>query len=568
MLVLKLSTFGGEQPRYDIADVEQNTALLSENTNLYSGDLIPYKGIKAEKELSEQTKSVFPFVNPDGSLKWTSFNYYSKIVKSQFDGTDQRIFISQKENQLKTTNYTLYPEILNLGCPRPQIAADAILGGGGTGTALSTLYVYTFVNNFGEESAPSDPSPAVLKKDGQLTLVKTEDVNVPEGYKLEKKRIYRSVATGDTANYFFLAEVPISQLSYVDTKLNENLGETLSTNNYVDPASNLTGLIVLPNGIFVGHTEKELYFSDPYIAYSFPLSYMLSIPEKIVGICPTGGPNTFAVLTDGNPYICYGDTPNNMRLVKLSLPYPCVDYRSIVDMGFGCMYASYNGLVVISGNSQPKLVTEKSHSKETFGAVIKNGMNSFSYNNKYIGVCDLGCLVYDTENPNYVSRIKRRPQCGYYLKEEDKLFMVINGHLVQYDASESYNEEFRWFSKTFRYGDYLNYGAFRVLGDFKNNMATEESYLQTDIDKIAMMPTGKIGIGGRSNYRLNKDQGVCILEFWRDNNKFIARRFVTDDTIRRLPKTYKDDNIIVKITSNIRIREFHLGATPLSLKSV
>ena len=567
MSAMKLKTFGGEVPRLDSADIKNNQAELARNTNLYSGDIIPYKGIDLEKELSERTKTVFPFENSDGSLKWIDFDFSSNIIKSQFDGTDQRIFISPDTGGLLTTDYSKYPEISKLGCPRPQITPTATLGGGGSGTALSTLYVYTFVNEFGEESAPSDPTPAVLKKDGQLVLLTIPDTVSPMGYKIEKKRIYRSVATEDVSGYFFLGEVPVSQIAYVDVKLNEYLNEKLSTILYKLPQDDFRGLITLPSGIFVCHTDKEIYFSEPNLPGTYPEKYMLSIPENIVGLCPIAG-NQFAVLTDENPYICIGEgDPSKMRIVKTKANYPCVDKRSIVDTGFGCVYASHEGLVKIS-NSTPQLLTGKSHAKETFSQIVKNGMNSLSYGNKYIGSCNIGTMVFDFAEPTTVSRLSERPQCGYYDKENDNLYLVINGHLVRYNVNEKYPTISNWHSKLYRFNDYINMGAFRVLGDFRKDMIIEDDFLDFPTEPIATgSAIGEMSVGGLSGYNMHKDKGMCILEFWR-GDIFIAKRYVVDDSVYRLPKTYKDDNISIKITTNIRIREFHIGKSPLSLKKV
>ena len=561
MTAMKLETFGGEVPKLDIADIKKNQANLARNTNLYSGDIIPYNRNNWEKELSEKTKTVFPFDNPDGSLEWISFNEHCNIIKSQFDETNQRIFMSTRTNGLKTTDYTKYPTMFKLGCSRPQITPSAHLGAGGIGTALSTLYVYTYVNNFGEESAPSDPSPAVLKKDGQLTLVKIPDQEVPEGYIVKKKRIYRSVATGDVSGYFFLAEVPISQTAYTDVKTNENLNEPLSTLDYKLPKEDLKGLIVLSNGVYVAHTDKEIYFSEPNLPYTYPTKYMLSIPEKIIGLGVIKG-NKFAILTDGCPYYCYADTPAKMRLVKTQNKNPCIDFRSIVG-GMGCIYAGFDGLFQIT-DSKSELLTGKTHSKETFRNISAGGFNAVLYGGKYLASCNIGCFIYDS---GVITRLRDRPQCSYYDTDSDKLYFVINGHLMEFNSEIEKMSDCEWESKVFRLKDYENFSAFRILADFKKNMSDKESYISSPAEPLGTEALGVMGVAGFSSYKKNIDDGLCIVEFWRDK-EFVARRYVMNSYVVRLPHNYKDDKINVKIKSNIRVRELHIGKTPLSLKKV
>jgi hypothetical protein len=94
-------------------------------------------------------------------------------------------------------------------------------------TVTASSYVYTFVNDLGEESAPSPASATVRRPDG-VTVTVTTATAVPSGisseYGITTKRIYRS-ETGNTGTAFrFVAEIPLATETYDDSLKTDQLG--------------------------------------------------------------------------------------------------------------------------------------------------------------------------------------------------------------------------------------------------------------------------------------------------------------------------------------------------------
>ena len=117
----------------------------------------------------------------------------------------------------------------------------------------------TFVNDLGEESAPSLPSSTILRPDGVSVAVTTptgEPTGISGDYFITTKRIYRA-ATGSTGTAFrFVAEIPLSQATYTDTLTDSELGEVLPSDIWALPPSDLRGILALPNGVMVGFREN------------------------------------------------------------------------------------------------------------------------------------------------------------------------------------------------------------------------------------------------------------------------------------------------------------------------
>lgn len=237
-----------------------------------------------------------------------------------------------------------------------------------TRTLDTRAYVYTYVTDWGEESAPSPASDL-------LELDQNDSVNVtvsapPSGRHIVGWRLYRSSTTNVGAAYQLVADkvvgnavldgvdfdyFDIDTLTYSDAKLQEELQEVLATLTWAEPPANLIGLVGLPNGIMAGFFGKTLCFSEPFAPYAWPIEYQLTLEHNIVGLGVFG--QTLVVLTEGNPYYASGADSASMSLQKLESTQSCVAKRTIASMEGGVVYASPDGLCLASPNGVELLTT-------------------------------------------------------------------------------------------------------------------------------------------------------------------------------------------------------------------
>lgn len=235
-------------------------------------------------------------------------------------------------------------------------------------------YIYTYVNDWGEESAPSPPTDVFdCDQNDVVTLV---GAIPPAGRYVRKMRLYRSSTSNTGSAFQFVVEnvAPVEDVdwptlvnrTYVDSTRQEDLQEPCPTLSWAEPPAALKGLTVLPNGIMVGFVGSRLYFCEPYVPYAWPPEYQQTTEFAIVGIGAFG--QTAVVLTTGNPYYASGADSASISVQKLESNQACVSKRSIASCDGGVLYASPDG-VCLAGPSGVRVVTEGAYSRSDWQAL-------------------------------------------------------------------------------------------------------------------------------------------------------------------------------------------------------
>ncbi len=229
------------------------------------------------------------------------------------------------------------------------------------------IYVYTYINAFGEEGMPSSPSSIATVGDGQTVDVGYDSATTitPSGapaFQVAKARIYRTVSGSDSAQYLFVAEVDLSNPTptYNDNVSVENLGEVLSTETYALPPSKLQGIVLHPNGFLVGFYGNTLCMSEPYLPYAWPTRYRKVLGANIVGVEIYG--QTIVVVTDAEPQVGGATDPESLTLRAIEQVYPGTSRQGICSTGQSVVYISPVGLVTVDGNGA-RVVTKQYFSK-------------------------------------------------------------------------------------------------------------------------------------------------------------------------------------------------------------
>lgn len=238
-----------------------------------------------------------------------------------------------------------------------------------TSDDVATSYVYTFINDIGEESAPSPASATVFKDDG-TTVTVTTSTAPPSGldWRVETKRIYRAVTTASVTTFLFVAEIPLTQADYVDTLTDEQLGEELESDDWDLPPENLRGILALPNDVYCGFAGNQICFSVQGRPHAWPVRFRLNTDFPIVAI---GNVDTTVIAaTEKFPYLATGNAPDAYSMTKLELPQACVSKRGCVYLrGWGWCYPSPDGLVAVAGTGQARIITEQLFSRRDWQAI-------------------------------------------------------------------------------------------------------------------------------------------------------------------------------------------------------
>ena len=248
------------------------------------------------------------------------------------------------------------------------------------GNRLAHSYCYTFVNDSGREGPPSDPSNLVYTNDDEnVTLAGFQAVPQAD---LSKIRLYVAASGG---TYNFVKEISASTANYLLT--DNTFGAAITTTLYSPPPTGLLGLVSMANGMLAGYVGNDLYFSEPYQSHAWPEDYIKSMDYPIKGLAAIG--NMLYISTDGYPVIGIGNTPAYMTFTKLGAIQANVSTRSMVNMGVGAMYASRDGIVLMTAG-QAVMISDGIISERVFQQMVPTSIHGYFYRDKYIGFYDSG----------------------------------------------------------------------------------------------------------------------------------------------------------------------------------
>lgn len=255
---------------------------------------------------------------------------------------------------------------------------DAAQGG-----RTARVYTYTFVNNWGQEGPPSDPSHIVYANDQDIVRVEGFELPLTGDYLIESIRIYRAVtgALTDT-EYLFVAEIPAATTHYDDSLTDTELGEALITELWSPPPADLAGLAGMANGILAGFVANAVYLCEPYQGHAWPEDYVRYVDFPVVALAASG--NMLFIATEGYPYVLIGNHPTAMSLVKHDKAQACVSGRSMAAVGNGALYVSAQGIVLVTG-SEARLLTADVIDKKFWESLNPASMHCHYHDERYYG---------------------------------------------------------------------------------------------------------------------------------------------------------------------------------------
>lgn len=317
-----------------------------------------------------------------------------------------------------------------------------------TSVPESRVYIYTWVSKvsgFEFESGPSAASLAVdVYKDQAVTLSNFESSAAYSGYTLNARRIYRSVS----GVYLFVAEIPATASSYKDEIASDDLAEAAPTIGWSMPPPTLKGLTNLPNGNMAGFVGRDIYFCEPYHPHAWPEAYVQSIDYPVVGLGRMD--TTLVVLTKGVPYFLQGSHPESVVVVKSDIEQSCASKQSIVSYSGVVMYASPDGLVMLSSGGS-KLITETMFTRAQWQAFVPSSIHAYHHDNKYVAFYDTGTVqggfIYDLTSQQFITH-NIYATAGFTDLLRDQLFLAFSDKTIKkwYDGT---NLSYVWRSKKF-----------------------------------------------------------------------------------------------------------------------
>ena len=328
-----------------------------------------------------------------------------------------------------------------------NITFNCVIDAGRSSTQYQ-YYVQTTINAYGQESPPSPVSEMVTWSPLDILTIKATS----------NGRLYRSATGTVDSDFFFLAENPGS--TYQDWLVDASLAEKIPL--IENPPSAMTGLVSMPGGFLAAFNGKDVYFSEPWLPYSWPTRYRLTMDYDVVGLGVCG--NDLIVLTTGYPYYVAGTHPEILTVTKLGVEQSCVSKRSIAYSGNFLCYASPDGLMAISGGSA-QVVTAKFYTRDQWQALNPQDMIGAVHDGRYIGWLTAGAIIVDFKEPNSTLSTTDETATGLYSDlENDQLFLIQGTEITDWRAGAN-NLLATWKSKQFQNVQDAIFNSAKLIAD-------------------------------------------------------------------------------------------------------
>lgn len=331
-------------------------------------------------------------------------------------------------------------------------------------------YVYTYVNTFGEEGPPSLPTTVDTSPVVDVTVTVKKDSN-GDYLPFKEIRLYRTSVT--VPDYFFVGSASVlntaagADVVFNDDVRGAQLNEPLSSTDYYPPPNNLVGLMSLPNGILCGWAGNKLYFSEAYKPWAWPPKYMKPLPNNIVGGIAHGAGAVITTL--GQPYAVSGVSPDAMTTMRLNVDQAGVSKWSLAVVDGAAIYASHDGLVVLSGNTASLAQSAKFFTREVWRERYAAGLSTMRFS-----VWDGRLIVWSSSN-QFVPFMIRLDEadgsmttlpdllatCGFVSQLSDQFYYASGQYIYQFNGGD--NVDAGWQSREVVLTTPVNFGVAQAV---------------------------------------------------------------------------------------------------------
>lgn len=496
---ISLQSFTGEFPRIHETRLKDDAAARAENVSFMSGTLKPMFKVADYKTLvpmlsGDPVKEVYRF-RIDDAAYWLQFSSNVDVIMSPIkDDQHHRIYwtgdsrgggVPLFAKGVDAVNGSEpYPLVFRkLGLPPPTNVPTVISSTPVTGQTLSDeirFYIFTYVNDIGEESAPSRPSSQVIvPRLGAEVRLGNLQVHVGAADRnIVAFRVYRTTTgTSGNAQWQFVGQIGTHTNQFLDNFLSEELDEVLMTEQWDAPREDMRGLGLTAYGVAYGFSGKIVCLSEPFYMFAFPRDYELTTQHKIVAMGHYDA--NIVVATEGNPVVVTGVAPSmGMTMTELPLNESCVSKRSLASLGYGVIYASPNGLVLATNNGA-QLISEGFFDRDEWNSLNPQSIHAVEYKGRYLFFYRVddenkGAFIFDPRDLNNgIVRLNIWCISAHRDVKTDEIYLLQdNGKLQYFDLNnKTGRENYIWRSKQFRSdGNGCRMLAMRVIADSYNDL--------------------------------------------------------------------------------------------------
>ena len=390
--------------------------------------------------------------------------------------------------------------------------------------------------------------------------------------------------------------------NFTDDFLISGLSIILPSEDFDPPPTGMKGIRAAHNNILVGFFDNQLCFSFPDKPHAWPERFRLTFDSDIVSVEPIQG--FILVLTKEYPYQVSGNDPATMVSARIDTLYPCLSKKSVVNMGYGVLWATHGGLASYAPSAGITLVTSLIHDWDTWNTALDPAtLIGHYYNGKYFGSHSSQSFIFERDDKvgglfvsiNYTFSAACTDYATgvmYYIGDDQ-------GNLYEWDNKTQVLSPLEWKSKTIVTKDFMNLGAARIIADFVTSTEEAENVIAynntlpafnngvwaksiqlgtlngptdytdagTAVNNIGTLNSFPINADGQTKFPLESTGNQPVTFKLFVDKQLIFQGTVSSDEVFRLPSGYRSDTFEIGVSGSSRIRAIHIGETPYGLRT-
>lgn len=470
-MLIRFGGFTGENRAINPRLLGDSVCTLSRNHKPTRSDLRPWRNPLSVATVPTGRQTIYRMGRDvaSDSQYWLSWPTRVHAVRgfSSDDASERTYFTGDGPPKVSDNTMALasqpYPTTSRpLGIPAPATALTGTVTGG-TASNGTFVYTYTYVNDWGWESAPAPGLTISRPTDATVTLAGF--AAAPAGnYQINRIRVYRTQTGSSATEFFFLREIALGVASTTDD--NRTLGDVMETLKWQPAPANLKHLTAMWNGMLAGISGDRVRFCEAYVPYAWPVEYDAVPPDSTPVALGVFG-QSLLVLTTGRPLLVAGSGPDSLDQQPLEFSQACCSDTSVVGMGSGVAWASEDGLCWY-GAGGPRLLTTGIMTREDWQAINPRSIVGRMYEGLYFGsyldgVVRRGFLM-DPINPTGIYFLDKGYEAMHFDELQDQLYVLDGANVMRWDAGATVMTA-RVRSKTFRTPLPTNFGALEVIAD-------------------------------------------------------------------------------------------------------
>jgi hypothetical protein len=337
-------------------------------------------------------------------------------------------------------------------------------------------YCYSWVDQWGQESARSPISDAVVVQPGyKATISRSSSLGILQTVtshaELTQLRLYRSRAGFNDDNDAFFRVNNGSSALYTLVGAATNIADLVGEGGFdaddrmpkiEAPPSGMDGLVVMPNGYAAAFYGKTIRFSEVGHLNAYPEEYRIWVDYNVVGMAVSG--NDLVVLTEGPVYIVSGSAPDRMTAFRLPFNQACVAKAGIVTWNGGICYPSNDGYCIVQGG-QAQILTAGTYSPEQWRALTPSTCIAGVHNDMLMACMTGVTLCLRRTSDGLQATTTSETWTGlYYDVVDDKLYVISTTVMSLWEGAST-KMTLAWKSPIYHFSGLLNWQNAQVYAD-------------------------------------------------------------------------------------------------------